>query len=371
MWPVSQRFLDALTQSHVLATRVDVWRGGVKLETDIPIAGGSVSVDESSQVRRTLSLEVADPSLDPVNTDSLLTPFGSELHVRTGIRYPEGDTELVPVGVFGIESVSRGGVGETTSVNATDRARAVAEYRLLRPLNIAADRPVVDYIAEIVHYVNASWDVYDLTNSSEYTNAVTVESERWDAIELLADSIGAEVFFDPEGVCIIREVPTDLTEESVWSVAAGDLGTLGDVATGINRERVYNGVVATGETQDETPPPTSFVYQKSGPFRWGGPFGKVPRFYASPLLKTTNQTRLAAGTILARSTGYAQRITPTVIRNPALDVGDVITVVMPDGTNHVQIVSKLSFSLGSDEAGMTVETRTSADRGETEDFEGM
>lgn len=371
MWPVSQRFLDALTASHEVVSEVDVWRGGVLLAENIPVQSGTVSIDESSNVRRTLDLELADPSLNPADANALLAPMGTELRVRSGIKYPEGDSELVPVGVFGVDAVSRAGMMEAPQVKASDRARKVAEYRLLIPLKIAADRSVVEYIASIVRYADNTWDVVDLSGVDDYTTAVTVESERWDAIELLAKSIGCEVFFDADGACVIRQVPADLTVDPVWTLTPGDGGTLGNYSAEITREGVYNGVVVTGEATEDAPAPTCFLYQKTGPFRWGGPFGKVPRFYSSPLLRTDRACRLAADSLLHRSTGMAQKVIPTAIRNPALDVGDLIEVRLPDGTTQRQIVSKLSFTLGPDEPAMTVETRTSADPQEADDVGGM
>lgn len=362
MWPVSDRFLDALGHTHNRVTRVDVTRGGALLESDVPITGGTVTVDESSQVRRTLSLDVGDVALNPVDTASLLAPFGTELVVRSGVRFPEGDEELVPVGVFRIDETNQGSAFAAVGITGSDRAKEIAEARLLVPWNVPAGRTILEEITRVIDYVDNSWEIVDLTGANEYTTSATVERERWELLELLASSIGAELFFDQTGVLILRDVPNHAdSEDVVWTVRPGEGGVLGDVSSGLSREGIYNGVVATNETDTGARPIVAFAFQKSGPFRWGGDFGRVPRFYSSPFVRTVEQARKAAAAVLARSTGYAQQIDPEVVANPALDVGDTIQVELPNGDVHYQIVHRLAVPLGSETAGMRIETRDRAE----------
>ncbi len=362
MWPVSPRFLESLRHSHEVVTRVDVWRGGAIVASDIPVQGGSVTVDESSQVRRTLSLEL-HPDLDPRDANSLLAPFGTELAVHTGLRFPEGDTELVPLGVFRVEDAGRSGWFSEVGVSGTDRSRTVADARFLRPRATRQGTPVVQEITAFIREVDASWEVIDLSGASEFTAAATWERNRWEAVEQLADGLAAEVFADPQGRFLVRDTPGTGSLDPldvVWAVDAGPGGVLLDVETGQSREGIYNAVVATSTADPDAPPITAVAYQVSGPFRWGGDFRKVPRFYASPLLRTRQMCERAARSVLARSVGYARRITPTAMPNPALDAGDVIAVKLPDGTLEYQVAAKFTVPLGLN-APMPIASRAGLD----------
>ncbi len=364
MWSeVSNRFLRALHHSHDVVSRVDVWRGGVLLESAIPVTGGSVTVDESSQVRRTLSLSVGDLGLDPRDANSLLAPFGTELAVHSGIRFPEGDTEMVPLGVFQVEDAGRSGWFSEVGLTGVDRSRTVAGARFLKPRATPQGRPIVQEISTFIREVNTSYEVLDLTSATSYTAAATWERERWEAVETLADAIAADVVADPQGRFLIRRTPGTGpldAADAVWAVNAGPEGVLLDAQTGLTREGIYNAVVASSTADPDSPPITAVAYQRSGPFRWDGPFGKVPRFYSSPLLRTRQMCERAARSVLARSVGYGRRITPTAVPNPALDAGDVIEVTLPDGTVDYQVASRFSVPLGGDQP-MPITSRAALD----------
>lgn len=360
MWPVSARFEKALRLSHDVSTVVDVYRDGVLLAEKIPVSGGRIEIDEGSKVRRTISLTVADPDLAPDDAEDLLAPFGTELHVRCGVRMTEGDVEEVPVGVFRISSVSRPGWFAGLQISGGDRSLAVQEARFLRPENTARNVLVVEEIARLIRGALPDVEVFDLTNSRAPTLSATWERERWDAIEDLADSIGAEVFFDSEGRAIIRTVPRLHADSvAVWEIDVDeDFGSLLDVGTGLSSEGVYNAVVAEGEAQENSPTISRIAYQTEGPLRWREGY-QVPRFFASKFIRTREQASAVAEALLARSLLYAQEVTADALPHYALDAGDVVGITRPDGRRSLHVVSALTLPLGP--GGMGVKTRTNAE----------
>jgi hypothetical protein len=106
------------------------------------------------------------------------------------------------------------------------------------------------------------------------------------------------------------------------------------------------------------------AYQQSGPFAWGQPL-KRRRFYSSPLLTSVEQCLSAAQSILAKSVVYSRQLDPTSAPNPALDVGDPIFVVPPDGTSETRILSRFTLSLKGGDMPMT--TRVGLDVATTSD----
>jgi hypothetical protein len=369
MYEVSDRFLQAVAASHEVVSRVEVWRDDVYVQ-DLAVTGGTVTVDESSKVRRTLSLRSSDIDLDPRTAEDLLSPFGTDLRVYTGVRFTEGDEEVVPVGVFPIQTAGRDGWLADLGLQADDRSRTIADSRLLKPYTPASGTSALDAIASLAQAVIPSVEVYDLTADLRVTRArlgsVTYERERWDAIEAIASGLGCEAFFDVEGRLIVREVPEVLADSSsVWTVASGtDDAVMLDISTSLSADKVYNAVVASSAGEADAPVITAIVYQESGPLRWR-PGVQRPRFYASPLIKTIEDAVAAGRAILARSLVYSQGVGLEALPNPALDVGDVVTVVHPDGLTEQRVVSRIDVPLSLDAMGL--DTRVGVDAASASD----
>jgi hypothetical protein len=365
MWQgTSDRLLTAIRQSHTVYSYAEVWRAGVK-QGEVPLVGGTVDVDEDAQVRRTLNLETSDIGLDPEVATDLLSPFGAELRVFSGVQFPEGDVETVPMGVFSVDRAGRSRWFGRVAVQASDRTRAAIEFPFITPRNVTAGVFVLDEIQAILTEVDPTFVLSDFTNSDELTKSAIFERDRWPAVESLASAIGAEVYFDQTGVPTVRGVP-ELEDEPAWTIQAGAEGVLVDVETALTREGFYNGVVCFSEPQGDEQPVTAVAYQLTGDLRWGGPAGKKLRFYSSPFIQTTDQARSAAGAILKRSVAFARSVSPTVIRNPALDVGDTVWIELPDGLTYPRVVKRLSVPLGI--GTMTVETRVATDPGYADDL---
>jgi Domain of unknown function (DUF5047) len=355
---VTEAFRAALRYSHRIATRVDAYHGSTLVLADVPFSAGSVSIDGSSDVRRSLSLSVADPALAPTDESSVLTPFAAELKVYRGITYPDGTQELAPLGVFRVDSVSvrNGGAVE---VSGPDRSRQIADARFMAAQQSRTTNRVTAEIARLVAEVDAAWSPLAVSiPQTGYTPAVTWEEDRRAAIGDLAASVGAEFYFNADGDPVLAAIPA-VTDPVAWWVDAGESGVLIDHEQATTRERTYNAVVARGERTDNTPPVRATAYDTdtASPTRWGGPFGKVPRFYASPLLTTTTQAAAAARAILDRTRALHRQLRLSAVPNPALDAGDVIAVRFPDGRYERHVIDKLTIPLGVADA-MSIETRS-------------
>ena len=95
----------------------------------------------------------------------------------------------------------------------------------------------------------------------------------------------------------------------------------------------------------------------SSPTVWGGPFGKKPRFYTSPLLLSGGQAEATAADMLSRVTGYIANVSITQIVNPALEPGDVIELVTLDGVKQRHIIDTVPIPLSATES-QSLTTRT-------------
>ena len=176
---------------------------------------------------------------------------------------------------------------------------------------------------------------------------ITIDRERWrDGVEKLADSIGAEVYADPLGAFVIRLQPV-LLGEPVLVIKTGDDGTLVDGDEELTRERTYNRVIVEGVRSDGTPPVRDVVSDTdtSSPTYYGGPFGRRPRYYSSPLLTTVGQCTTTGESLLARAKGMQSSITLETVPHPGLEAGDLIRAELPDGRRQLHIVDSFNIPL--------------------------
>ena len=365
MWPVSARFLETIAGPHTVISKVDVYRDGELLQEDLPIVSGSVRADENSRVRRSASLVIGDSNLAPTDGDSLLAPVGTDLVISAGVKYRNDNQELVPVGTFRIQETNVDSWSGNITIEASDYMSVVADDRFLVPRSVAAGTVIVDEISDIVVGTLPDTEIFDITGSDDIVAAaLTWDRDRDVAIEDLAKAIGAEAFFDVQGRFIIRPVPEVDSDAltGAWTIEGGDTGVLADVGQSMSRAGIYNGVVASGTTTDSTTsPPTAFAVISTGPYAWNGSFGRKPKFYASPLITTTTQALSAARKVLARQRGLQRTLAPTVVRNPALQAGDLIIVRLPDGNVSYHIVSGFELPLGPGTMALTLRAQVETD----------
>lgn len=365
MYPVSGRWDDAIRVSHEVVCAAEVYRGGTSQGISLNVRGGTVRIDELSNVRRTLSLACADVDLMPQLADDTLNPVDTDLKVWSGIRYAEGDTEMVPVGVFRITRPERSSLTGELAIEGVDYSGVLAQARFVVPWNTDAGASVVTEIAAMVWDVLPWVQVFDLTGSQATHPGGAWERDRWDSILQLADSIGADVAFDPDGAFIIRPLPTIAAQED-WLIDYGtESAVLMDAGVTVSSDGIYNAVTATGTDAGETPV-SATVFQTAGPLAWRAGF-KRPRFFGSPILKTTDECLAAAATVLARSLVFSQQITPTVAPNPALDVGDTLRILLPDReTEEWRLLSGASITLEPGPMPLVVRSETTGSvEGET------
>lgn len=364
MYPVSDRFLQAIRTSHTSVVRVEVWNGGSQVSSDLAFESGDVTVDGTpGGVRRTLNLTTVRDSNSALW--DLLAPIGTEIVPYRGVRFTDGTTEYVPLGVFGIDSQRMSyGVDGRIQLTAPDRWALVQRARFLSPTTTTGSA-----ISEAVRLTKLAVNVA----STNTAGTVSTPSQVWDqdraqAITELVKAAAAEEFFDVSGLIVTRPVPK-LTNMPVWTVDAGVSGVLVTADRERDRSRTFNIVVASyGGVDGSTPytPQVASDTDPTSPTYVSGPFGQVPYFYVSPLLTTAASALAAAKAILTRVTGLAAQVNLGAVTNPALDAGDVITVVLPDLTVERHLIDTVTIPLDVDSA-QQITTRSTRPAGDVPD----
>lgn len=335
MQPHSSRFDDAVRTSHTLVTIATHRNLITGVSTALKIEDGSITDDATSQVRRSLSLTVPN---EQATWDALDT-VGGEITVQQGVRYVDGGRELLPMGVFVVDTDQIGyGPGGTIAITAPDRWGKVAK-NTLPPSGRAS---VASHAAwqEIQRLVEGAWNAtYPFPGWSQLDTSATakVGSLLWDdgnresAARALCTDNSVEVFFDRTGKGVLRPVPV-LTDTSpyVATIDAGARGVLLDADRTRDRTGIANVIIVSTSATDVTFTPQEVKNTTAGdPLSVNGPLGYMAVEYASPSLRNSAQALAAGRTMLAKTLGVAKQLSLTAAGNPALDSEDVILAVLP------------------------------------------
>lgn len=361
MWPLSPGARAALRTSHSIVTRLTAYTAIQGVLADLPLTGGSVEADAKSQVRRTASLDIGDPTLWPADPYAALSPIGSELAIEYGIIVPGRlEPEWVPLirGPIQTASGKQPATG-TLGIAVADRSQPIAEDRLSVPTQTVEGATCVAEISRLITETLPNAAIIDQTGSTMICPVIDIDKDRWsDGVEAIADAMAAEVYADQLGRFVIRNTPT-LDDPPVWLIDASITGVLISADRELTREQTYNAVVVTGERTDGTPPVWAIVTDDdpASPTRYGGPFGRKPRFYSSPLITTTGQAIAAGQALLARVKGYVATVKVEAIPNPGLEPGDVVIVVPPAGPPQTHILDTAPCPLHP-EGTQTLTTRS-------------
>lgn len=323
------------------------WQAAVQ---DGPIARllPGTSVWQTVQTRVTLNrLHVTDPS-----------PSVSNVEVRVATN--ASNAELVSLGLFSINNTNititggttggssgsgGGGNGVTGSgggstggglsieISGVDLSRSVSRNSWEDVYFVDAGTNYADAIHDIIEdrLPGTSYNFASTTHvTPKLIFGMSMDSDPWQDAQDLATAIGMELFFDALGVCTLRDVPDPGTGQSVWTFSDSANPTIASATRSLTDQTVFNYIVAYGESVDNAVPVSAVAFDDNpnSPTYYLGAYGKVPTSFTSPEITTVEQAQAAADALLNLSIGNAENVEISVVPNPALEPGDVITVTI-------------------------------------------
>jgi hypothetical protein len=358
MRPHSRVFADAIARSHRLATSAMV--NG----KDVLIIDGTVTLDSSAAVRGRCDVTVADDGslgLVPDSPSSLLAPYGNEIALARGLFYPDGSTELVGLGVFGIQSaeVTDSTEGMQIRIAGLDRSARIIDARFEAPYQITAG---TNYAIAIANTLHQAWGDLPINFASTDLRTPTLIAQegddRWEFCQQMATAISMSLYFDGDGVCVLTPITST---DPVATISEGKDGVLLEADRNWTREGTYNRVIATGENTGETMPVRGVATDDDpfSPTYYFGPFGRVPRFYSSPFITTVSQANAAAQSILQNELGTTEQVNFGSLVLPYLEPGDVLRITRQRaGIDEEHMLTSLTIPLSA-AASMSGQTRAS------------
>lgn len=366
MQTVSAKFLPALATEHGISTKVNVLYGGSVIAEDIDFEDGSVKVDRGSDVRRSLSLSIADPASWPTTDTDTFAVYGQQIYVEAGLTYIDGSTERVPLGQFVITSISGNIHTGPLSVSAAG-------------LEILLKREPWESATSTAGYASAAafigFHVPDTVPGAAFVDASTrgtealatktwdSGSDKWAALTEVASSVGCELFCDATGTFVLADIPDpeDVSVVPVWDVTTGETGVMVSAEMALTADDVFNRVVVTGENTADNVPPSrgeAKITDPTDPLRWDGPFGRVTKTYSSSLVTSNSNANATAISLLRKYRAPNRTVSLSTVPNPALDASDRIRVNYgPTGPDpEIHIVNSFDIPLSAKSGTFPIST---------------
>lgn len=332
MQTVSATFLSSLASSHIRLNTVTHLNRLTGVSTPIEIEDGSVSLDVTQFIRRTLTLQL--PSLESLF--QLLSAPGGEITVTAGIKYGT-TTELVPAGVYRVDVEDLDFVPSGQfPLTCPDRSLVVQRSRMGPNRASVPGNMVWQEIQRLVEGAFTSsyapfpgWAQLDESATTPVGPQVYDSGDRDTIIAQYCKSNSLECYFDASGLAVLRPIPTSSTTAATWTTAMGRNG----VMSAGNRARSFtdtrNVVVVTSTATDIQLSAIEVANTNNplvDPLSSLGPLGRQV-IDISGNYRTTAQMTAAGQTQLALYSAAQEQVTLSAIANPALDGWDQLIVV--------------------------------------------
>lgn len=331
MYAVSAQWENAVKHSHTALARIDVERGSSL--TTFKVEQGTVVQDYDDPTRWGLDVEIVDQAGRSFSAmRDLVNPFRSRLTPYSGIRYPDGSEEWIPCGQLFVQDLD---IVETDEgavrwrLNTFDGSSRL-KGKMPVPYVVPGD---VDPTSAVMPLLQPRFPPLTIVpTATRYRTAPMIlreGSSPWEEARSLVASTGLELAVNRLGYgsMVHRTVDAGLTVPA-WTFDELDRP---DFAAPERRQTLDdrpNVVVVTG-THPSAPGVYGIAYDNdpgSETYRYGGDYGEVTYQEDSEQVFSNAQADEMAAGILARKLGPQDQVTFSAIRNPALDVGDVVVV---------------------------------------------
>lgn len=366
MYPTSGAFKSAIVADHTVISKAEVWSTERKL-TDLDIDTGKVTVTSSNTSRRTCEIHLStgrdSNNLVPDTGFDFLAPFGNQLRLYRGVEFTDGSEEYVPLGVFVITDVkiSDTNDGVSVTVSGEDKSLIVSRNKWTSTYQMVSGTLEASLLALLQNRYPDIETNFPTTNVTVNQVILGADSnvDPWKDSVRIAELVGYDLYFDVNGVCVMKQFPTLDASTVVATYEEGNGTTITSLDRTISTKETYNGVIYTVEGSTVSTPIRVEVWDEdtSSPTYRYGVFGSVPTFINTNLIGTSAEAIKAATLLLNNYIGAQEQITFSSVVDPSLDVNDVVYVHSNGAkVDRTVIIDQLEIPLEV-EGQLSVQTR--------------
>jgi hypothetical protein len=336
----------ALCRSHTRRTRVEILtlNGGALDEVSAQLVDGQVTVDGDAEVTRSLSLTFLDPNhslnFDTDSPDSGALYADRMLRVSYGVHVEAlGRYVYAPVFTGPVTGLSRDGA--TVTVEAQGKEK-LARGAIWTPINLRKGMDVTAAIRVLMssRAGETRFSIPDFRNSNgkrptlPAARALDRYADAWTTTVKLAKSISKQLFYNGDGVLVMRNLPDAVS----WVFRPGDGGSIvGNLSVSYNLDDLVNTVAVKGQ-----PPKGSKGVVSASVFapadhplspkrlgRTGAPRHLV-EYIEDQSIRSHKDAMALAEKTLANKLRETVDVTFDSLPIPHLDVGDMVRIETPD-----------------------------------------
>lgn len=351
---------DAATQAAFVdsVVRVERWVDIYEYDdttlwrADVPLVGGSVSVDMSRNERRNLEIELVD--MDGTlgyGTDGDSFWYDKILRPYRGVRFANGDIWATPLGRFIPDTIDRPRFPNTIKASCRDLTKKLLIDKFSQTTSFASGTNIGTVCSTIATNGGITDQTFTATTKT-LPEDVTFERDtpRWDAIKELAASIGYEVFFNASGSLVMRPfvdpttAPVAYTFDDTFAT-----GTLVDWNRSTTDARLFNDILVIGTGQDN-----QLVWAQAENTDVTSPtriaeIGRRTDTFESQFVPDNATAQTIADALLSVAALEQFDMTFSAIMLPWLEVGDAVEIETADaapGDPTRFLLAQLSIDLG-------------------------
>lgn len=363
MYARSAAFDAAVKKSHLAIFKCEIYDNGI-LQRTLDIGEGNVRVEDAA-VRRRFDARLVDPdgTLTPDDASDLLAPFGNEIKIYRGIRFDSGTEEYLSLGVFGLDDIKIDDSGETLglTIEGYDRAHKVQKAKFVTEYVVASGTNYATAIQDLIlsRFPAAQFNFISTTRTTPKL-VFEAGSDPWEAARKMAGNIGCDLFFDTSGICKLVAIVDPTTASVDWRYAEGAEAMFLYINKRMTNEGVYNHVIVTGESTENTSGPVRAEAKDDNPASptyYLGDFGDVVYFQASEFITTQSQAQDVANARLQKVLGASEEVRILNVPHPAHEIDDVIEIVRAKSKIDARyVIDGLTIPL-VEQRGMDISTR--------------
>ena len=357
MLPSSATYQRAIHFPHSRRTIIDVIdAAGTVLAADIPFSDGDVRASLTQRVTRSASITVSEDLFPDLDTDPL-SPTRAILSIRSGIQYADGSTEVFPVFQGRVQEATLDPNG-SVSLSAEDRALDVVDMRFEQPRNYTPGT-TIQMIHELITEAvpGAVFGTDDVADAD--VPVLTWDEDRGQAVDDLAESLGARWYAQGDGAFVVRAFPYDNgTVVQLLSDGESDGvdGLLSSATLFKSRRGTANSVTVVSERLDGTDPirVTARNTVPTSATAYGDMFGRVTQVIKIQTPTSSSEAQRLARAQLNAANALTEQWSLVCVPDHTLEPGDPIRIRWR-GRTAVQVIDALTYPLGL--GPMTLTTR--------------
>jgi hypothetical protein len=255
--------------------------------------------------------------------------------------------------------ISKGGgqTGGATAIiiHVTDLSRAIKRNVWQQPFTVPSGMNYGDAAQAMVLDRLPSQTAFSLSSTTRVLPDVVVYGmqqggDPWQDISELAQAIGFECFFDPNGVFIFRPVPDPTTGDAVWVFDETSNPLVSEASRELSDEQTFNHIVVIGQStsSQNAVSAEAFDNNPNSPTYILGPYGDVSERLTFSLITSQDQAQDAANAILNNSLAASDTVTIIAVPQPALEPGDIVKVNISDvNVDGNYMINSMTLSLSA------------------------